>query len=271
VLGGGGTAGGAWMLGLLHALRESGTDLGAAARLIGTSAGARVAAVLAGGRLPEVVEMYRRRALPPLEVTASMNDFVDAVGRVLGRAPDRSEAVRRIADLGPLGPSLVSPDARRRMIEAHSIGREWPARPLGVVAVDAGSGERVMFDSGSDVDLVDAVTASGALPGIFPLVPIAGRRYADGGVHSPFNADLAAEADAVVVVTPMALATPLDARLRDEIGRLAPAEVVVVHADADSLAALGTNPLASDGAAAALAAGIRQASGERARLSAAGF
>jgi NTE family protein len=42
------------------------------------------------------------------------------------------------------------------------------------------------------VSLVDAVLASGALPGIFALTEVDGRRYADGGVHSLYNADLAA-------------------------------------------------------------------------------
>ena len=51
VLSGGGTAGGAWMLGLIHGLREEGVDLGDADLIVGTSAGARTGAQLAAGIL----------------------------------------------------------------------------------------------------------------------------------------------------------------------------------------------------------------------------
>jgi NTE family protein len=61
-------------------------------------------------------------------------------------------------------------------------------------------GKRCVFDGGSGVGLADAVTASGVLPGVFPLVPIDGTPYADGGVHSPFNADLAAGNERVVML-----------------------------------------------------------------------
>jgi predicted acylesterase/phospholipase RssA len=60
-----------------------------------------------------------------------------------------------------------------------------------IVAVDANTGELAAFDRGSDVDLVDAVTASTALPGLVPTAGINGARYIDGGVRSPENADLA--------------------------------------------------------------------------------
>jgi NTE family protein len=40
VLSGGGTAGGAWMLGLIDGLRKHGVDLGDADLIVGTSAGA---------------------------------------------------------------------------------------------------------------------------------------------------------------------------------------------------------------------------------------
>lgn len=57
VLGGGGVVGTAWMFGLLSAWRRRGIDLGVAEHVVGTSAGAIVAAVLALGRdLDEVAD-----------------------------------------------------------------------------------------------------------------------------------------------------------------------------------------------------------------------
>ena len=72
-----------------------------------------------------------------------------------------------------------------------------------VVAVDAHTGELVAFDRDSGVELVDAVTASTALPGLVPTVNINGTRYIDGGVRSPDNADLASGYANVVVLSPL--------------------------------------------------------------------
>lgn len=128
--------------------------------------------------------------------------------------------------------------------------------------MDAQSGRRVVFDAASGVGLLDAVTASGALPGVFPLATINGRRYADGGVHSPYNADLAAGRDVVTVLTPIASNPKLRALLDSEIALLGEATVRVVEANQASLAAIGPNPLSSETARPALAAGARQAATE---------
>ena len=71
-----------------------------------------------------------------------------------------------------------------------------------VVAVDAHTGELAAFDRDSGVDLVDAVTAATALPGLGPTHSINGIRYIDGGVRSADNADLASGYANVVVLSP---------------------------------------------------------------------
>jgi NTE family protein len=55
VLGGGGVAGTAWMLGLASGLHRHGVELGDADRVVGTSAGAIVGALIALGRDPDEV------------------------------------------------------------------------------------------------------------------------------------------------------------------------------------------------------------------------
>ena len=72
-----------------------------------------------------------------------------------------------------------------------------------VVAVDAHTGELAAFDRDSGVDLVDAVTASTALPGLTPTHSINGTRYINGGVRSGENADLASGYANVVVLSPL--------------------------------------------------------------------
>src|SRR5215831_5875655 len=62
VLGGGGVAGIAWMTGLLTGLAEAGQDVAGADVVIGTSAGANVAAQLGSG-LP-LDELYARQVDP---------------------------------------------------------------------------------------------------------------------------------------------------------------------------------------------------------------
>jgi NTE family protein len=269
VLSGGGNAGGAWMLGIINALREEGADLGDADLIIGTSAGARVGAQLATGVLGQAVDLHRRSGIPAIELYATLPEFVAASMRIIADAPSEHEAARRIANIGPLGERLASGADRRRVIATQLPARDWPRQRLVITAVDAESGRRVTFDVDSGVGLVDAVTASGALPGIYPLVTINGRRYADGGVHSVFNADLAAGYEIVTVLTPLPLDGYLRGKLEAEIAAIGPATVHVVFADEKSLAAIGPDAASAETAQAALDAGVAQASREISTLKAA--
>ena len=71
-----------------------------------------------------------------------------------------------------------------------------------VAAVNAHTGELAAFDRDSGVDLVDAVTATTAMPGMAPTHSINGARYINGGVRSGENADLASGYANVVVLSP---------------------------------------------------------------------
>jgi NTE family protein len=135
-----------------------------------------------------------------------------------------------------------------------------------ITAVDADSGRRVTFDAMSGVGLVDAVLASGALPGIYQLVAINGRRYADGGVHSLYSADLAAGCDVVTVFSPVPQNDYLHSKLDAEIKALGSVAVRVVLADEQSLAAIGPDALSAATARAAVEAGVAQARQEIAAL-----
>ncbi len=258
VLSGGGTAGGAWMAGFVDGLVSNGVELGAADLIVGTSAGARTGAALAAGTLPDVAAAYREQRIPELAVPAGFDAFVAALMDAADGATDRAEAVRRIANLGPLGERLVPAQERRAMVAAHLPGDAWPARPLRITAVDADSGARLAFDAGSGVGLIDAATASGALPGIYPLVTIGGRRYADGGVHSPFNADLAQGHSTVLVITPLAIEAATDL-LTAELDAVDPARRHVASADGEAIREIGPDPLDSARMSPAFAAGVAQA------------
>ena len=232
VLSGGGNAGAAWIAGIISELQQQGAGLGNADLIVGTSAGARVGAQFATGVLGQAVGTYCRSGMPAVTAYATLPQFVAASMRIIAEAPDRQEAARRIAAMGPLGGRLASGTERRRVVAAQLPVHEWPRQRLLVAAVDAESGRRVTFGAGSGAGLVDAVMASGALPGIYPLVAINGRRYADGGVHSLYSADLAAGYDVVAVFSPVPLSDYLQATLDAEIKALCPAAVVVLADEA---------------------------------------
>jgi NTE family protein len=130
-----------------------------------------------------------------------------------------------------------------------------------VMAVNAHTGELATFDRDSGVDLVDAVTASAALPGLVPIISINGMRYIDGGVRSLDNADLASGYANVVVLSPFGgrgqtspqtgqfegLHRPpgwgTDLASEVEGLRNQGSHVEVITPDADSRAAMGTNQM----------------------------
>ena len=182
--------------------------------------------------------------------------------------------------------SILGPGAgqRRAIVAARLPRAEWPDRPMIVVAVDAHTGELAAFDRDSGVDLVDAVTASTALPGLVPTVSINGARYIDGGVRSPDNADLASGYANVVVLSPLGgrsqtpqgagqfegLRRPpewgTDLASQVEALRKQGSHVEVINPDADSRAAMGTNQMDPATRIPAARAGFTQGKHEATRV-----
>ena len=97
----------------------------------------------------------------------------------------------------------------RATVAARLPSQHWPQRPVFIPAVDAHTGEPVVFDRHSGVDLVDAVAASTSSG---PPYSIGDHRYIDGGYRSIENADLAAGYGRVLVLSPFGGRTrhPLD-------------------------------------------------------------
>jgi NTE family protein len=156
----------------------------------------------------------------------------------------------------------TEPAAQRRAVVAARLGtHDWPAGNLLITAVDADTGEFTTFDSGSGVDLVDAVGASCAVPGVWPPVTINGRRWMDGGMRSPANADLAAGYDRVVVVAPITRGLKPMSSVIDQVTELARScqAVAMLAPDAPSVAAFGRNLLDPRTRAPSARAGYAQA------------
>jgi NTE family protein len=249
VLGGGGVAGIAWMTGLLAGLGDAGQDVTSVDLVIGTSAGATVAAQLGGGL--SLDELFARQVEPALqssELTAEMDltKYAAELQPYMTGITSPGDMLRRFGQFA-LDAKTVPEADRRAVIESRLPSAAWPATPTRLIAVDCGSGEMTAFDSGSGVSLIDAVGASCAVPGVWPPVTINGRRYMDGGVRSSDNADLAAGAERIVVISPMGMNTELPTwlPLRDVVAGLTAdgASVTVISPDAASVAAIGTQPL----------------------------
>ncbi|MFE6689808.1 patatin-like phospholipase family protein [Streptomyces sp. NPDC057743] len=246
VLGGGGLTGIGWEVGMLAGLAEAGADLSDADVIIGTSAGSIVGAQLASDRYP-LEELYRRQLTAPngRSVTARMGPATFA--RFAATALRSRDAVSFGARMGRLAlAARTVPEADHRAAIARTLGVDgWPDGRLRVTAVDSLTGERTAFDGTGGVPLLDAVSASCAVPGVYPPVTIDGRRWVDGGVHSSANADLAAGYDRVVVIAPIAVGGGPVAAPRTQGSRLARrgAQVCVITPDRSSRTAFGRNVL----------------------------
>jgi NTE family protein len=248
VLAGGGVAGIAWELGVLRGIQEIDSDLAArviaADVVVGTSAGSAVAAqITSGADLAGLYAAQLSSTSHELEVDIDLDDLLARFAEAAAGAASPADMRRRVGTLALATPT-VPEAARRGAVAARLPVPGWPDRVMLLPAIDAESGELTVFTRASGVELVDAVAASCAVPGVWPPVTIGAHRYIDGGVRSATNADLAVGCDRVLVITPALAGAPAPwGSLDDEIEQLKPAEVQVIYADADSLAAFGTNPL----------------------------
>ncbi|HXW45173.1 MAG TPA: patatin-like phospholipase family protein [Streptosporangiaceae bacterium] len=247
VLGGGGVAGISWITGLLAGLADAGQDVTGADVLIGTSAGANVAAQLGSGLpLAELLARQTDPARQASEIPADIEIMSAEMEQFMADITAPEEARRRMGAWA-LAARTVPEAARRRVIESRLPAHDWPRRRLLLTAVDARTGEPRFFANDSGVSLVDAVAASCAVPGIWPPVTIGAHRYIDGGFRSLDNADLAAGSARVTIVSPMGFDPPFPVPmpLRAAVDELLAggSEVTVLVPDESSRAAIGANPL----------------------------
>ena len=204
VLGGGGITGIAWEIGVLSGLAAAGVDLGAADLVVGTSAGSVVGAQLRSG--VDLEELYARQLEPAgaEQVARLGRGTLARYGLAMLRRgttplppPGRRAARRR----RQAGKTPTEPDRRA------AIASRLPShRVAGAAAGDhrrrRGDRRVPRLRPRLRRALLAAVGASCAVPGVYPPVTIDGRRYIDGGMRSPANADLAQDYDRVVVLAP---------------------------------------------------------------------
>lgn len=249
VLAGGGLAGIAWETGVLLGIADEAPAVAQALLasdvLLGTSAGSTVAAQLSSG-LP-LDELFARQLAdtsheihPGVSVDGITALFLDAV---MTPGTTKDQKLQKIGEVAA-ATDTVDESVRREVIAHRLPSHDWPSRDIRVTGIDIATGELVVFDRSSGVELVDAVAASCAVPGAWPPVTIAGRRYMDGGVGSSVNMSAVADCGSAVVLVPSApdAPSPWGTGTADEIAAFDGA-TVAVFADAEALEAFGPNPL----------------------------
>jgi NTE family protein len=269
VLGGGGVTGVAWETGVLAGLSEAGLDLSTAELLVGTSAGAAVAAQLASGT-PLATLLELQLAGSAKEIPAKLGPALLARyfwAMLTQRDPGKfGRAMGRLA----LDATTVEEAERRVVIASRLPSHVWPERPLRLTAVNARTGAFRVFERDDRVPLVDAVAASCAVPGVWPPVSLGGEKWIDGGMRSAVNADLAAGRARVVILAPTTAGVGVVPSVGEQAAalRAAGSAVVVVSPDRDARSRMGRNSLDPAKRAAAAQAGHRQAARELDRVAA---
>jgi NTE family protein len=249
VLGGGGVTGVAWMTGLLLGLEEQGVDLTSADRVVGTSAGSVVGAQITTDTA--LSELYRRQ----VETGAGAPETAPRIRYVrlmLGLAPllfvrNDVTKLRRVVGRMALRARTVEPRERRAIIEKRLPVHVWPETSLGILAIDVATGDLRCFERDSGASLVEAVGASCAVPGVWPVVRIQGRDFMDGGIPSADNASYGSGYETVVVVSPLGRTRKgsLSRRLRADVETLEAegSRVLVITPSPAARVAIGRNPL----------------------------
>ena len=203
-------------VGLIAGLSDAGVDVTTADLIIGTSAGSTAAAqitsgtrradlyaaILAGVPRPQAGGAGPDRGRGPV---FSGPTYMEWSSGIIDSAEDASDMRRR------MGAAALAMDASdgsgqtrwRDIVAARLPSQHWPQQPVLIAAVDAHTGEPVVFDRHSGIDLVDAVAASTSNGfGPFPPYRIGENQYINGGYRRSENADLAAGYGRVLVLSP---------------------------------------------------------------------
>ena len=253
VLGGGGSAGNAWLIGVIAGLADAGIDVTDADLIVGTSAGATAAAQITSASAADL--LAATIAPPTRSATAGARPrpagpslqtrHLDRMKEIIATASDADDRRRRMGQEFEKDAAPLTSAQWRATVAARFPTALWPRQRVLITAVDARTGEPVVFDRTSGIDLVDAVAASCA--GGFAY-EIGDAQYIDGGYRSNAdNADLAAGHERVLVLSPLGgrSFTPVEwgthlATQVDEL-RAQGSRVETVVPDAAALTAFGDN------------------------------
>lgn len=222
VLGGGGSTGNAWLIGVIAGLADGGLDVTNADLTIGTSAGSTAAAQISGA---PITELYAATVQVPANLRQTpanlrpapadsrpapakardVSDHMERTAQIIASSADPADMRRRMGASALELQAALDPSVQERWhatVAARLPRQEWPEQQILITAVDAGTGEPVEFGNSSGVTLADAVAASCASGFAYR---IGSADYIDGGYRANAeNADLASGYQRVLVLSPFA-------------------------------------------------------------------
>jgi NTE family protein len=260
------------MIGALGVLESSlELKIGEFDYIVGTSAGAVVAALLGAGITPAQLRAHQLGEMSEGPLADVEWDHETSSGGALPPRPKLgvgsprmvAKNVKRLRRMPPTAVmSAFAPvgrgslDGVRHLIEAVSPNGGWVSHPgTWIVALDYDDGRRVPFGREGEPkpSLADAVVASCAIPAWFSPVVIDDHRYIDGGAWSATSADMlrGLELDEVYVVAPMvstsmdrppSLIGKLERRWRSRTTKRCMHEVAKLRSEGTKVSVLGPSP-----------------------------
>ncbi len=218
-LAGGGPLGGFYELGALCALEDSidDVDLADLDVYVGVSAGAFIAAGLAGGiSLSKMCDIFafNKKTENPFNpdhfLQPAYKDYIKSLARsplLLGKSlvkwaknPLQTSIVDILEISGQALPTGIFDNSKleqflKTVLKQYGQGNDFRKleKELHIVACELNTGKIAKFsnDSNNDVPISKAIQASSALPGLYSPVKIKKRMYVDGALRRTMNASTA--------------------------------------------------------------------------------
>ncbi|MDP4008460.1 MAG: patatin-like phospholipase family protein [Candidatus Peregrinibacteria bacterium] len=154
-------------------------------------------------------EVLIKHGIPIHCITGCSIGAIVGAGIAQGKSPEELlEIVKEFADHKPIGikdlgfgnGSIFSGNSILRSLKKlipEDLEFKDLKIPLSVNAVDLESGEQIVFDSGN---VLEAVMASSALPGLYPPVFYQDRLFVDGGVVNSIPVDICRGMGAEIII-----------------------------------------------------------------------
>ena len=268
VLGCGAVAGAAWQIPYLAEIKkQTGWDPASADTFVGTSVGAVLVSLLAGGVSVETLLAAQQDMESVRKANPSCNWDHDVStgpwypplpkfrfsGKQLFKLRKKLGLKAITANCGLLPTGTFDMTPFRHLIGSIENQAGWLNHDdCRIMVADNQTGERVALKSAQQANIKDAVCASYAVPGWCPPVEINGRTYLDGGIASPISADILADSDieVVYVLAPMASwqpdasinpATRIERRIRRGMTHTVNKEIEILKGAGKKVVALAPN------------------------------
>ena len=242
VLGGGGITGIAWEAGVLAGLIDSGIKMNQVDKILGSSAGSFVGAILANNQ--NMQAYYQDLATHHSESDNAQLDpaIYGLWTKAFIKGRDNEQLIgQHLGDIINSHPSTVSPETRSDSIQQRLGNAKW-TNQLEITAINTKTGKLSTFNENSGVSLKEAVTASGAVPGLWPHINLLGESWIDGGMISSTNAMLVSDYQDIIILAPLSQKLGQVPSVYEEAEKLKEqSNVTLIVPDENSKGSIGQN------------------------------